>query len=151
MSNSQRQPLHASGENSRKRERARPGKPRTVVLIDDDGMMRQMLRLILTSANYTVIGEAANGSDGVAICESLKPDLVLLDINMPKMGGLLALEFILAQSPASKIIMVSVESKREMVAEAIKRGASGFVVKPLNAASVLDRIDSCFKGKGGDG
>ena len=70
-----------------------------------------------------------------------------MDINMPKMNGLLALEFIREQNPATKVIMVSVESKHIKVAEAIKRGASGFVVKPLNPASILDRIESCFKGK----
>jgi len=123
------------------------GKRRTVVLIDDDFMMRQMLRLILTGDYYQVVGEASNGEDGVAVCEKLKPDLVLLDINMPKMGGLLALEFIISQNPATKVLMVSVESKKEMVAEAIKRGAIGFVVKPLNPAGVLDRIESCFNGK----
>jgi DNA-binding NarL/FixJ family response regulator len=126
----------------------RSGKPRSVVLIDDDVMMRQMLRLILTSDHYQVVGEASNGDDGVTVCEKLKPDLVLLDINMPKMSGLLALEFILQQNPGTKVLMVSVESKKEMVAEAIQRGACGFVVKPLNPASVLDRVESCFKGKG---
>ena len=122
-------------------------KPRTVVLIDDDHLMRQLLRLIVNGDHYQVIGEAANGTEGINLCGRLKPDLVLLDINMPKMNGLLALETILTQSPASKVLMVSIESRAEMVAEAIKRGASGFVVKPLNPASVMDRIESCFKGK----
>lgn len=126
----------------------RGGKPKTVVLVDDDPMMRQMLRLILTSAHYEVAGEASNGDDGLTVCEKVKPDLVLLDINMPKMSGMLALEFILQQCPGTKVMMVSVESKKEMVAEAIRRGACGFVVKPLNPAAVLDRIENCFKGKG---
>lgn len=123
------------------------GKPRTVVVIDDDSMMRQMLRLILSSDNYVVVGEASNGDDGLDVCNRLKPDLVLLDILMPKMNGLLALELILEQSPATKVIMVSVEAKKDTVAEAIRRGACGFVVKPLNPASVLDRIERCFKGE----
>jgi len=134
-------------ENQRRSESSRLGKAKTVVVIDDESMMRQMLTLILTSGGYQVVGEAINGQDGIALCEKLKPDLVLLDINMPKMNGLLALEFIREQNPATKVIMVSVESKQVKVAEAIKRGASGFVVKPLNPASVLDRIESCFKGK----
>lgn len=125
---------------------ARRGKPRRVVLIDDDSMMRRMLSLILSSENYQVVGEASNGDEGLDVCEQLKPDLVLLDINMPKMNGILALELIMAQNPATKVIMVTVESKKEVVAEAIRRGAAGFVVKPLNPAGVLDRIESCFKG-----
>jgi two-component system chemotaxis response regulator CheY len=134
-------------ENQRRSENSRLGKTKTVVVIDDESTMRQMLTLILTAGGYQVVGEAINGQDGVTLCEKLKPDLVLLDINMPKMNGLLALEFIREQNPATKVIMVSVESKHIKVAEAIKRGASGFVVKPLNPASVLDRIESCFKGK----
>lgn len=142
-----RQLLQATQEKPRQRHGVSRAAPITVVLIDDDSMMRRMLSLILSSDNYQVVGEAANGDAGVDVCDRLKPDLVLLDINMPKMGGLLALELILAQNPATKVIMVSVESKKEMVAEAIKRGASGFVVKPLNPAKVLDRIESCFRGK----
>jgi len=123
------------------------GKIRTVVVIDDDHMMRQMLKFIVNGDDYQVVGEAGNGADGIDVCARFKPDLVLLDINMPKMNGLIALELILKQSPATKVLMVSVEAKKEKVAEALKRGASGFVVKPLNAASVMERVDSCFKKK----
>ncbi|MBI5922139.1 MAG: response regulator [Betaproteobacteria bacterium] len=121
--------------------------PRTVVLIDDDNIMRQMLRLVLNSADFQVVGEAGNGLDGIDICKKCKPDIVLLDIAMPKMDGLLALELILAMNPATKVIMASVESKKDKVLEAIRRGAVGFVVKPLNPATVLDRIESCFQRK----
>ena len=139
--------LRGTQHHQSKRNATGEGKPRTVVVIDDDSMMRQMLKLILSTDNYIVVGEAANGDDGLDVCKKLDPDLVLLDILMPKMNGLLALELIRAQNPATKVIMVSVDAKKDSVAEAIRRGASGFVVKPLNAASVLDRIESCFKGK----
>lgn len=139
--------LQLPTEEKRQRERTRLKNPRTVVLIDDDGLLRAMLKLILSSANYTVVGEAANGDEGCDICERLKPDLVLLDINMPKMSGLLALEIILAQNPATKVIMVSIESEKTTVEEAIKRGACGYVIKPISPASVLDRIESCFNRK----
>lgn len=125
--------------------------PRTVVVIDDDSMMREMLRLILNSENYEVIGEAANGESGIALCSKLNPDLVLLDINMPVMDGLQALGKIRAESPAAKVMMVSAEATMDRVREAMTLGASGFVVKPLNAASVLDRVGNCFKGRDGNG
>ncbi len=118
----------------------------TVVVVDDDSMMREMLRLILRGENYSVIGEAANGSDAISLCEKLTPDLVLLDINMPKMDGLQALEEIRKVSPGSIVIMVSADATMDRVSEAMQKGAAGFVVKPLNAASVLDRIDKCLKG-----
>lgn len=122
------------------------GKTRTVVVVDDDGMMRQMLKLILQSENYRVVGEAANGEDAIALCARLSPDLVLLDINMPIMDGMQALEEIRNSIPAARVMMVSSEATLDRVGEAIKKGASGFVVKPIKAASVLDRIESCFKG-----
>ncbi|OGS76381.1 MAG: chemotaxis protein [Gallionellales bacterium GWA2_55_18] len=124
----------------------KPKKP-SVVVVDDDSMMREMLKLILLSEDYPVIGEASNGQDAIALCAMHKPGLVLLDINMPKMDGLQALEEIRKISPASIVLMVSASLTMDRVNEAIKKGASGFVVKPLNPASVLDKIAMCLKGK----
>lgn len=120
----------------------------SVLVVDDDSMMREMLKLILHSDDYQVIGEAANGKNAIALCAGLKPGLVLLDINMPEMDGLQVLEEIRKISPATTVIMVSAEATMDRVSEAIKKGAAGFVVKPLNAASVLGKIENCFK-KGG--
>lgn len=122
-------------------------KPRTVLVVDDDSMMREVLKLILHSENYQVVGEAANGENAIVQYMKLKPDLVLLDINMPKMDGLQALEEIRKMNLTTRIMMVSADATMDRVAEAIQKGASGFVVKPFNAASVLDRIDKCFKGE----
>lgn len=119
----------------------------SVVVVDDDSMMREMLKLILLSEDYPVIGEASNGQDAIALCAMHKPGLVLLDINMPKMDGLQALEEIRKISPASIVLMVSASLTMDRVNEAIEKGASGFVVKPLNPASVLDKIAMCLKGK----
>ena len=119
-----------------------------MLVVDDDHMMREMLKLILHSDDYQVLGEAANGKSAIALCANLKPGLVLLDINMPEMDGLQALEEIRKISPATKVIMVSAEATMDRVSEAIKKGAVGFVVKPLNATSVLGKIESCFR-KGG--
>lgn len=73
---------------------------------------------------------------------------MLLDINMPEMDGLQALEDIRKISPLTKVIMVSAEATMDRVNEAIKKGAVGFVVKPLNAISVLGKIESCFRKRG---
>ncbi|MDD2914786.1 MAG: response regulator [Gallionella sp.] len=125
----------------------KPNKP-SVLVVDDDSMMREMLKLILRSDDYEVIGEASNGQDAIALCEKYKPGLLLLDINMPKMDGLQALQEIRKVSPVTVVLMVSAEATMDRVREAVSLGASGFVVKPLNQASVLDRIESCFKKRG---
>ncbi|MDP4029121.1 MAG: response regulator [Gallionella sp.] len=125
----------------------KPLKP-SVVVADDDHMMREMLKLILHSDDYQVVGEASNGEDAITLCEKHKPGLVLLDINMPKMDGLQALEQIRKISTATIVLMVSAEATMDRVREAILLGASGFVVKPLNQASVLDRITMALKKKG---
>jgi two-component system chemotaxis response regulator CheY len=119
----------------------------SVVVVDDDSMMREMLKLMLRSESYSVIGEASNGQDAIVLCERLTPALVLLDINMPKMDGLQALEEIRKVSPESIVLMVSADATMDKVGEAIKKGAAGFVVKPLKAASVLDRIATVLNDK----
>ncbi|MBW8078453.1 MAG: response regulator [Gallionella sp.] len=119
----------------------------SVVVVDDDSMMREMLKLILLSEDYPVVGEAANGQAAIALCAREKPGLVLLDINMPKLDGMQALEEIHKASPATVVLMVSAEATLDKVREAMEKGAAGFVVKPLNPASVLDRIAKCLNGK----
>lgn len=119
----------------------------SVVVVDDDSMLREMLKAILRSEDYPVVGEASNGQEAIALCARHKPGLVLLDINMPKMDGLQALDEIRRESPASTVIMVSADATMGKVSEAIAKGAAGFVVKPFNPASVLDRIARCIKGK----
>lgn len=119
----------------------------TVVVVDDDSMMREMLKLMLRGEDYSVVGEASNGQEAITQCERFKPELVLLDIIMPKMDGLQALEEIHKVSPETIVLMVSADATMDKVAEAIKKGASGFVVKPLKAASVLDRIETVLKNK----
>lgn len=120
----------------------------SVIVVDDDSMMREMLKFILRSEDYPVIGEASNGQDAIVLCAKKKPGLVLLDINMPIMDGLQALEGILKISPATIVLMVSAEATMDKVSKAIEKGAAGFVVKPLNSASVLDKIAMCIKRKG---
>ncbi|MDQ3268351.1 MAG: response regulator [Pseudomonadota bacterium] len=120
----------------------------TAIVVDDDNMMREMLMIILRSEDYPVVGEASNGPDAIALFGRRKPGLVLLDINMPKMGGMQVLEEIRKISPATIVLMVSAEATMDKVREAIQKGADGFVVKPLNPASVLDKIAMCIKRKG---
>ena len=117
----------------------------SVLVADDDKSMRDLLRFILNSEDYPVVGEASNGIDAVMNCVELKPDIVLLDINMPKMDGIQALEEILKARPSMMVLMVSGDVTIDKVKEVLAKGAAGFLVKPLKPASVLDKINSCWK------
>jgi two-component system chemotaxis response regulator CheY len=119
----------------------------SVVIVDDDNMLRDMLKLILRGEDFSVVGEASNGQDAITQCEKLKPQLVLLDITMPKMDGLQALEKIRKVCPEAIVLMISADATMDRVAEAIKKGAAGFLVKPLKAVSVIDRINLILKDK----
>ena len=117
----------------------------SVLVVDDDSMMRDALKVILRSEEYSIAGEASNGEDAIALCARLNPAVVLLDINMPKMDGLQALAVIRKAQPKIKVIMVSAEATMGKVSEAVEKGAAGFIVKPFNPAKVLERIASCIK------
>jgi two-component system chemotaxis response regulator CheY len=117
----------------------------TVLVADDDAILRMMLKSILeTSGEYQVVAQAVNGEETIARYVQMKPHLVLLDINMPKMDGLQALEEIRKINPAAKVMMVSGDSTIDKVKDAIQKGASGFVVKPLTASGVLKKIQACL-------
>lgn len=121
--------------------------PVSVLVVDDDSTMRGVLKALLRSDDYIVLGDASNGVDALAKCNSLKPDLVLLDINMPGVDGLQVLAEIKKALPKVTVIMVSGNAAVEKVCEAVGMGAAGFIVKPFNAATVLDRIAQCLKVK----
>lgn len=110
----------------------------TVVIVDDNDLMRSMLRGILRSEEaFEVIGEARDGEVAVNLVKRLQPDIVCMDVMMPKMTGLDALREIKIAQPAVAVVMVSGNASPENVQEAVFNGAVGFIVKPFNAAQVL--------------
>lgn len=113
----------------------------SVLIVDDNDIMRAVLRGILRSHEYSVIGEARNGNAAVDMAERLKPDIICLDVMMPEKSGLEALIEIKAARPAVHIIMVTGNADPDTVQESIMNGAAGFIVKPFNAARVLDTLD----------
>lgn len=113
----------------------------SIVIVDDNDMMRAILRSMLRGEEYEVIGEARNGLVAVNIAERLKPDIVCLDVIMPEKGGLDALCEIKAARPETEVVMITSSADPETVQESIQNGASGFIVKPFNAARVLDTLE----------
>ncbi|PKO33590.1 MAG: response regulator [Betaproteobacteria bacterium HGW-Betaproteobacteria-7] len=118
----------------------------SVLIVDDNDIMRTVLRGILRSHEYDVVGEARNGNGAVEMAERLKPDIICLDVLMPEKNGLEALLEIKAARPEVHIVMVTGNADPDTVQKSIMSGAAGFIVKPFNAARVLDTLDR-IKGK----
>ena len=129
-----------------------PTAPRTILIVDDNDLMRTLLRGILRSDAYQIIGEARNGIIALEFIAKSKPDIVFLDVMMPEMGGLEALQAIKAKYPEIIVIMITGNPSVENVKESIQGGAGGFIIKPFNSAKVLDTLVRAIQaGKSGNG
>jgi len=114
-----------------------------VLVVDDALFMRKMLSDILKKEGFEVVGESDNGKDAVDKYKELKPDLVTMDIVMPKMeeiDGIAAVREIVKLDPQAKIIMVSAMGQHALVVEAIQAGAKDFIVKPFQPSRVVEAI-----------
>ncbi|WP_306607537.1 response regulator transcription factor [Azonexus sp.] len=110
----------------------------SILIVEDNDMMRAILRSILRGEEYDVVGEARNGLLGVELAERLKPDIICMDVLMPEKNGIEAMAEIKASRPNTEIVMITGNSDPETVQDAIMNGAAGFIIKPFNAARVLD-------------
>ena len=108
-----------------------------VLIVDDSRTSRKILRRILEEAEHTVIGEAVNGEDGYLKYQELKPDVVTLDITMPKMDGLEALRLIKKYDENATAIMITAAGQKEKMILAVKSGAADFISKPYEPSDVL--------------
>jgi two-component system chemotaxis response regulator CheY len=111
-----------------------------VLVVDDAAFMRKMLSDALASGGHEVVGEASNGTQAVQQYQALHPELTTLDITMPEKDGLEALKEIIAIDPSARVVMCSALGQESKVLESIKLGAKDFVVKPFQAARVLEAV-----------
>jgi len=117
-----------------------------ILVVDDAQFMRMMLKNILVGAGYEVAGEGENGLQAVERYRSLKPDLVIMDMIMPEMGGIDAVREIMKLDPGAKVLMCSAMGQQALVVEAIQVGARDFIVKPFQAAGVLEAVAKAIQG-----
>lgn len=112
-----------------------------VLVVDDAKFLRMTLINIIEKTTHKVIGEAANGEEAVKKYLELKPDLVIMDITMPKMNGIEAVKQIKQNDPNANIIMCSAMGQHKMVVDAIEAGARDFIVKPFDELRLIETIE----------
>lgn len=129
-------------------EAADPASPSTILLIDDQPMLRNGVRqLISMEPSLTVAGEAGNGRDGIALAESLDPDLILLDLNMPEMNGFETLDILRRKPLSGRVVVFSVSNYREDLITALRRGADGYLLKDMEPEELLVALRQAAAGK----
>ncbi|MBI4733468.1 MAG: response regulator [Rubrobacteridae bacterium] len=113
---------------------------KNVMVVDDAAFMRMKIVKLLQDNGYNVVGEAGNGEEAVLKYSQLKPDLVIMDITMPVMDGIAAINEIKKNDDAAKVIVCSAMGQQNMVIQAIKSGAKDYVLKPFQPDRVLEAI-----------
>ncbi|WP_238739310.1 response regulator [Pseudomonas putida] len=112
--------------------------PKRVLLIDDHPLFRRgLVNLLMDEDDFTVVGEAANGVEGVAMASRLKPDLVLLDLHMAMMDGLKTLSVLKGENLADAVVILTASVSRQEFLSALKGGADGYILKDTSAEKML--------------
>ena len=117
----------------------------TAMIVDDSEVIREILRDLLTLGGYSIIAEASDGVEAVTLYNKLKPDLIIMDVIMPRDDGLKATKNIISQHKNAKIVMCSSITDDSLILSAYDAGASGIIFKPFVAEQVLEVINSVMQ------
>ena len=131
-------------------QQAGPGgdEPIRVVISDDHDLFRRGLRMVLEAEeDIEVVAEAADGQEAVARVEELAPDVVLMDVRMPRMGGIEATRLIRQLFPTTRIIVLTVSDEEDDLYGAVKAGANGYLLKEVSIEEVADAVRAVFAGQ----
>ncbi|MBA2691659.1 MAG: response regulator transcription factor [Rubrobacter sp.] len=118
-----------------------------IVIADDHDLMREGIRSMVESAeDLEVVGEAANGHEAVELCRGLRPDLVLMDVRMPRMDGLEATRVIKAENPKTIVLMVTTYADPDYLIRAVQAGAAGYLLKDTARREFVSSVRSVLDG-----
>ena len=121
---------------------------RRIVIAEDHTILREGLRVLLASnPSFEVVGEASDGLEAVRFAESLSPHLILMDLSMPKMSGMGAIQEIKRKSPGTKILVLTVHRTEEYILAALKAGADGYALKDATHTELVHAIQSVLSGQ----
>ncbi|PXZ00229.1 response regulator [Commensalibacter melissae] len=118
-----------------------------ILLIDDHSLFRSGLKFLLNNQeNIEVIGEAQNGSEGIKLAQKLNPDIILLDLDMPRMGGKETLQNLLNINPDLNVLILTVSEDNDDLIQCMTLGAKGYLLKNINTDFLLDSIHKVYEG-----
>jgi DNA-binding NarL/FixJ family response regulator len=124
------------------------GEKKRLVIAEDHRILREGLRSLLASkTEFEVVGEAEDGFDAIRLVRDTKPDLILLDLSMPRLDGLSAMRDIKRVCPETKILALTIHTDEDYVLDAFKAGADGYCLKDAGRTELLMAIESVFAGK----
>ena len=122
--------------------------PIRVLLVDDHTLFRSGIKALLSrSPEFEVVGEAADGLEGVKRAKALEPDVVLLDLHMPGTPGKEALKLLLDEVPDAKVLMLTVSEDADDLLDTLRAGASGYLLKNIDTDALLDAIRKAVEGE----
>lgn len=110
------------------------------MVVDDAAIMRTTIKAILSQNGFEIVAEASNGVEAIDMYRQHKPDAVTMDLVMPKLDGVNAVKEIMKEHPDAKIIMCSSMGQQNLVVEAIRAGAKGFVTKPFEPEKLVESV-----------
>lgn len=120
--------------------------PLRVMLVDDHALVRSAVRQALAAPDIQVVGEAASAEEALLLAPELRPDVLLLDINLPGSDGLHVLRELRPRLPDTKIVLLTVSSERRDLLDAVREGAAGFLTKDLNPDALLRAVRGIRRG-----
>ena len=118
-----------------------------VLIVDDHALFRDSLRSLLEARDYDVVGEAGDGEEGIRLAWETKPEVVLMDLTMPKLDGLEATKRLVAELPEVKIVVLTASDDESNLFDAIKSGAKGYLLKDLESEQFFSLLEGVGRGE----
>jgi DNA-binding NarL/FixJ family response regulator len=123
------------------------GAPTRVLLVDDHALFRRGLRELLIEQGFEIVGEASNGEAGLALAARSRPDVVVMDLSMPGIGGVEATRLMMEQAPASRVLVLTITAGEDEVNDAILAGAAGYLLKDSSVEEIAAGVRAAAAGE----